>query len=363
MKDKRQEKLAGILVEYSVEVKKGDLVVVDYSDGTPLEFVREIQTACLKRGARSVRLRYSHSDLVYNFFRRADREQLNYFPRHELELMKTTDAYIGIGSPLNARTLSRIPAAVLSRRQRLLKPIQKERVENTRWVVTRYPTHGQAQAAGMSFEEFENFYFKACNIDWPRQSKRQEALRKLLLKSKEVRIKAPDTDLSFSIREMTAIKCAGKRNMPDGEVFTAPVNNSVEGHIRFNTPSLYQGKLFSGIRLGFKKGRVIEARAEAGEDSLEAILDTDRGARYIGEFAFGLNKEIRRPLLSTLFDEKIYGSIHLALGAAYKECDNGNRSAIHWDLVRRMEDGEIYLDGKPVQKKGRFVLPELKPLN
>jgi len=363
MKDKRQEILAEILTGYSVEVTKGDLVLIDYSDGTPLEFVREIQTACLKRGARYVGLRYSHSDLVYNFFRLADREQLGYFPRHELELMKKMDAYIGVGSPLNTRTLNRIPAELLSRRQRILKPIQKERVENTRWVITRYPTHAQAQEAGVSFEEFEDLYFKACNIDWSRQAKRQEVLRKVLLKSNKVRIRAADTDLSLSIKNMPAITCAGKRNMPDGEVFTAPIINSVEGCIRFNTPSLYQGKLFSAITLEFKKGRVIEARAEQGEDSLKAVLDTDRGARYIGEFSFGLNKKIHRPVLSTLFDEKIHGSIHLALGAAYLQCDNGNRSAIHWDLVRLMKDGEIHLDGIPVQKKGRFTVAELKPLN
>ncbi len=363
MKDKRQAKLARILVDYSVEVKKGDIVVIEYSDAAPIEFIREIQTRCLDQGAKYVKIEYSRADLAFNFLRRADRAQLNYFPRHRLEFMKSVDAYIGIGSPFNSKIMSEIPGKIISSRRRLLKPIQEERVENTRWVVTRYPSQSQAQEAGMSFEDFEDFYFKACNIDWEKVTRRVEKLKKLLDRSKEVRITAPDTELTFSIWKMGAIKCTGKRNMPDGEVFTAPEKKSVEGYIRYNTPSLYQGKLFSGVRFEFKKGRITNASADRGEEHLAAILDTDAGARYIGEFSFGLNKQIKRPMLSTLFDEKIAGSIHLTPGSAYKECDNGNRSAVHWDLVRRMGDGEIYLDGKLIQKKGKFVTPELKPLN
>ena len=363
MKDKRQTKLAQILVDYSTEVKKGDIVLIQYSDATPVEFIREIQTRCLDRGAKYVKIEYSRADLAFNFYRRANRQQLNYFPHHRLEFMKSVDVYIGIGSPLNNKTLSEIPGEILSSRQRLLKPIREERVDNTRWVVTRYPTHSQAQDAGMSFEDFEDFYFKACNIDWTKTSARVEKLKRLLDRSKTVRISAPDTDLKFSIKGMPAIKCVGKRNMPDGEVFTAPVKNSVDGYIRYNTSSLYQGKIFSGVRFEFKKGRITAATAERGKDQLEAILSTDRGARFIGEFSFGINKKIKRPMLSTLFDEKIAGSIHLTPGSSYKECDNGNRSAVHWDLVRLMNDGEIYLDGNLIQKKGKFIPAELKPLN
>ncbi len=363
MKDPRQKKLAKIMVDYSTGVKKGDIVMLEYADGTPVEFIREIQTLCLERGARYVRIGYADSDLVYNFYRRADESQLAYFPRHELEFMKQVDVSIGIGSPLNNRTLAGIPGEVLSARQRLLRPIHERRVEHSRWVITRYPNHSQAQEAGMSFEDFEDFYFRACNIDWEREARRQEKLKRLLERSQTVRLLAPDTDLSFSIEGMGAIKCEGKRNLPDGEVFTAPVKNSAEGYIRYNTPSLYQGKIFRGIRFEVKKGRIVGATAEGGEEHLSGVLDTDRGARYFGEFSFGLNRAIREPMLSTLFDEKIAGSIHLTPGKAYGECDNGNRSAIHWDLVRIMRDGEIYLDGRLVQKEGKFVLPELKPLN
>ncbi len=353
MKDKRQAKLARILVDYSTEVKKGDIVLVEYTDGTPVEFIRELQTICLERGALSVRLRYTNSDLVYNFYRRANREQLEYFPEDELRFMKKVSVYIGIGSPWNSKTLSAVPGEILSARQRLLKPIHDRRVDHTRWVITRYPTHGQAQEAGMSFEAFEDFYFRACNVDWEAVSKRQEKLKRLLDRTKTVRLLAPDTDLFLSIKGMPAIKCDGKRNIPDGEVFTAPVRDSVEGHIRYNTPSLYQGKLLEGVYFAFSRGRITEAKADRGGKHLEAILNTDPGARYIGEFAFGLNKKIRRPILSTLFDEKIAGSIHLTPGKAYSECDNKNRSAIHWDLVRIMKDGEIYLDGKLAQRPGK----------
>ncbi|MDP8235258.1 MAG: aminopeptidase [Candidatus Erginobacter occultus] len=363
MKDPRQKKLAKIMVEYSTEVKEGDIVMLEYADGAPIELIREIQTLCLKRGARYVRINYAASDLVYNFYRRADQRQLAYFPRHELEFMKKVDVYIGIGAPLNNRTLAGIPGEVLSARQRLLRPIQERRVEHSRWVITRYPTHSQAQEAGMSFEDFEDFYFRACNIDWEGEARRQEKLKRLLERSKTVRLLAPDTDLAFSIEGMPAIKCEGKRNLPDGEVFTAPVKVSAEGYIRYNTPSLYQGKIFRGIRFEVKKGRIVKASAEGGGEHLAGVLDTDRGARYFGEFSFGLNRAIREPMLSTLFDEKIAGSIHLTPGKAYGECDNGNRSAIHWDLVRIMKDGEIYLDGRLAQRKGKFVLPELKPLN
>jgi aminopeptidase len=251
----------------------------------------------------------------------------------------------------------------LSARSRLLRPILDQRVNHTRWVITRYPTQSQAQDAGMSFEEFEEFYFKACNADWAKESERQDALKRLLAKSTQVRILAPDTDLSFSIAGMPAIKCDGKRNMPDGEVYTAPVKTSAEGTIRFNAPTVYQGKVFSGIALEFKKGKIVKADAEQGGEHLADILDVDAGARYLGEFSFGLNRRIVRPMHSILFDEKIAGSIHLAAGAAYQICDNGNRSAIHWDMIRLMKDGEIYLDGVLVQKCGLFQLPELKPLN
>jgi aminopeptidase len=231
-------------------------------------------------------------------------------------------------------------------------------------VVTRYPTHAAAQEAGMSLDEYEDYLFSACCIDWNAESKKQARLKKLIDKTKEIRIVEPDTDLTFSIEDLPGIKCDGRLNMPDGEVFTAPVRDSVQGHITYNCPSIYQGKEFNGVRFEFKDGRIVKACAEAGmSGALNKILDTDEGARYIGEFSLGINPGIRRPMRNILFDEKIFGSIHFTPGQAYDECDNGNRSAVHWDLVRILSDGEIRFDGVLIQKLGRFVHKDLLVLN
>jgi len=363
MRDSRQRKLARILVEYSTGVASGDVVMLQYQTGTPVEFVREVQTAALRRGARCVRLVAVDEELEESFYRAASPAALAYFPKHELEFMESAQVYIGIGAPRNNRALGGVPAGTLGARQRLLRPILDRRVNHTRWVVTRYPTPAQAQDAGMSFADFEDFYFRACLIDWARIRERQEPLRRLLAAASEVAVKAPDTDLRFSVSGIGAVSCHGDRNMPDGEVYTAPVAGSVEGTIVFNTVCERQGRLVVNPRLVFRAGRVEDCGADRGAADLEAILSVDPGARVPGEFSFGLNRRIRRPTGNTLFDEKIAGSVHLALGSAYEDCDNGNRSALHWDLVRLCSDAEIRLDGVLVQTRGRFVLPELAPLN
>jgi aminopeptidase len=232
-------------------------------------------------------------------------------------------------------------------------------------VITRYPTIGLAQDAKMSLPDFEDFYFKACNIDWPGFARKITHLWKLVQRTDDVHLRSKDTDLRFSIKGVPAVKSEGLRNMPDGEVFTSPVRDSVQGYITYNTPSLYHGKEFNGVRLEFKDGKIIKAAAQTGsEQELNKILDTDKGARYIGEFAFGLNKNITQPMKNILFDEKIMGSIHFTPGNAYKDADNGNRSSVHWDLVKILKgDGEIWLDGRLIQKDGQFVVKELKGLN
>jgi len=248
--------------------------------------------------------------------------------------------------------------------QKLTKPLIDQRVKHTRWMVTRYPTHAAAQEAKMSLEEYEDYLFSACCIDWNAESKKQEKLKKLMDHTRKVRIVAPDTDIVFSIDGLPGIKCDGRFNMPDGEVFTAPVRDSVQGHIAYNCPSIYQGKEYNGVRFDFKDGKIVKAVAEGGlSAALNKILDTDEGARYIGEFALGINPGIRQPMRNILFDEKIFGSIHLTPGQAYDECDNGNRSAVHWDLVRILNDGEIWFDDMLIQKNGRFVHKDLLQLN
>jgi aminopeptidase len=247
---------------------------------------------------------------------------------------------------------------------KVVRPIVDQRVKHTRWVITRYPTHGAAQEAKMSLEEYEDYLFSACCIDWTAESKKQEKLKKLMDRTDRVRISAADTDLSFSIRGMPGIKCDGRCNIPDGEVFTAPVRDSVEGFITYNCPTVYQGKEFNTIRLEFRKGRIVSATAPGMDDELNRILDSDEGARYVGEFAIGVNPRITQPMRNILFDEKIFGSIHFTPGQCYDECDNGNRSAVHWDMVKLLSgDGEIWFDDVLIQKDGRFVQKDLKSLN
>ncbi|MDD5019058.1 MAG: aminopeptidase [Candidatus Omnitrophica bacterium] len=365
MKDPRIEKLADILVNYSTRVGKGDIVVIDFSGVRCLPLVEAIYEECLKKRARSVEYHFASEDLARKFYELADDAQLSYFPRHRLDAMKKANVYIGIGATENTQNFAGVEMAKMVRRQQVLRPISDRRVDHTRWVVTRYPTFGLAQDACMSLEAFEDFYFRACNIDWPDFAKKITRLWRMVGGAREIRIVSSDTDLRFSKKGIPAVKSEGLRNMPDGEVYTAPVKDSVEGYITYNVPSFYHGKEFDGVRLEFKKGRIAGASCRAGsETELRKILDADAGARYIGEFAFGLNKNIDTPMKNILFDEKICGSIHFTPGQAYKIADNGNRSSIHWDLVKILKgDGEVYLDGRLVQKNGKFVVRELKGLN
>lgn len=247
--------------------------------------------------------------------------------------------------------------------QKLTRPLIDQRVKHTKWVVTRFPTQGAAQEARMSLDEYEDYLFSACNIDWAVESRKMEKLKKLMDKTEKVRLKAPDTDLSFSIKGLPGIKCDGRYNIPDGEVFTAPVRDSAQGYLTYNCPTIYQGKEFNNVRLEFIDGKIVKASAGEMTDALNKILDTDEGARYIGEFSLGINPNIRTPMRNILFDEKIFGSIHFTPGQAYDEADNGNCSAVHWDMVRLMNDGEIWFDDRMIQKNGRFVVKELEELN
>jgi aminopeptidase len=246
-------------------------------------------------------------------------------------------------------------------------PVHTEvRVPQTKWCVLRYPTDSFAQAAGMSTAAFEDFYFDVCTADYAAMAEAQKPLVARMEAADRVRITAPGTELEFSIKGIPVIPCAGDRNIPDGEVFTAPVRESVSGTIRYNTQSRYQGKVFEGIEFEFKAGKIVRATANETEQ-LNAILDADEGARYCGEWAIGVNNRVREPMLDTLFDEKIGGSFHLTPGQAYEIADNGNRSRIHWDLVLIQRPdyggGEIYFDGELVRKDGRFVPDDLQGLN
>lgn len=365
MKDPRLSRFAEILVDYSTRVGKNDVVLINAVGLESAPLVKELHELCLKRGAKYVEYAFSVPEIDLAFFNIANKRQIAHFPQHKLDFYKMLTVYIGIAAGDNTMVMTNARQEVVVARQKVTKPLIDQRVKHTRWVVTRYPTHAAAQDAKMSLDEYEDYLFSACCVDWAVESRKQEKLKKMIDNTDMIRIVAPDTDISFSIKGLPGVKCDGRLNMPDGEVFSAPVRDSVEGHIAYNCPSIYQGKEFNGVRFEFRKGKIVRATADAGmSDALNRILDTDGGARYIGEFSLGVNPGIRRPMRNILFDEKIFGSIHLTPGQAYDECDNGNRSAVHWDLVKILTGGgEIWFDGVLIQKDGIFVHNKLLDLN
>lgn len=364
MKDPRLRKMAEVLVNYSARVQPGDVVLISCAgmEGAPL--VKELYALCLEKGAKYVEYDFTLPDINRYFYNCATSEQLSYFPEHKLEFMKKVDVYIGLAASDNSMVMAQANQASMIAWSKVVRPIIDQRVKATRWVVTRYPTHGAAQEARMSLDEYEDYLFDACCMDWEEESRKQDALKACMDAADRVRIVSGDTDLSFSLKGLPGIKCDGRLNIPDGEVFSAPVRDSVEGYITYNCPTVYQGKEFNNVRLEFERGRIVRAFAPGMDDDLNRILDTDEGARYIGEFAVGVNPRIRVPMRNILFDEKIFGSIHFTPGQAYDECDNGNRSAVHWDMVKILTgDGELWFDDILIQKDGRFVHPPLLGLN
>ena len=364
MNDPRIREFARVLVDYSTRVREGDVVLINAAGLEALPLVKELYVLCLERGARYVEYGFSVADIDRYFYNNATPQQLEFFPQHKLDFYKTVTVYFGIGAGNNSMVMANARQESVVAYAKVTRPLVDQRVKHTRWCVTRYPTHAAAQEARMSLDEYEDYLFSACCIDWEAESKKQQKLKELMDRTSEVRIVAPDTDLSFSIAGFPGIKCDGRLNMPDGEVFSAPVRNSVRGYIRYNCPSIYQGKEYIGVRFEFSEGKIVSATADGGmTESLNTILDADEGARYIGEFAIGVNPGIRQPMRNILFDEKIFGSIHFTPGQAYDECDNGNRSSIHWDLVKILTEGEIWFDGQLIQQNGLFVHGDLRELN
>jgi aminopeptidase len=276
------------------------------------------------------------------------------------------NAYLALRGSNKITELSDVPVDRLKFLAKKMRPVQDQRVKMTKWVVLRWPTPSMAQLAGMSTEAFEDFYFDVCTLDYRKLQGGMKALKRLLEKTNRVEVKGPGTDLRFSIKGIPAVICGGDRNIPDGEVFTCPVRDSVQGHVTFNVPTIYQGMSFDGIRLEFRDGKIVDATSNQTA-KLNEILNSDPGARYIGEFSLGFNPYILQPMRDILFDEKIAGSFHLTPGQAYEEADNGNRSQVHWDMVsiQRPEygGGEIYFDGKLVRRDGEFLPKVLRSLN
>ncbi len=365
--DERVKQLAKNLVQHSCEVKKGEKVYIHYvgsaTEDLAMQLIREVY---VQGGIPFPH--YTSSKVQREMLLNATEEQLKIMAEIDAAEMKQMDCYIGVRGTDNVSELSDVPAEKMQMYSKLyFAPVHQDvRVKETRWVVLRYPNESMAQLSNMSTVAFENFYFDVCTFDYKKMGEAMIPLVEYLDRTDKVRITGEGTDLTFSIKDIPAIPCAGNMNIPDGEIFTAPVKDSVNGVLTYNAPSLYEGVTFENIRFVFKDGKIIEATANDTK-RLNEILDTDEGARYIGEFAIGVNPYILHPMKDTLFDEKIKGSIHFTPGNCYDEAPNGNSSNIHWDLVmiQRADygGGEMYFDDVLVRKDGKFVIPELEPLN
>ncbi len=364
MHDARFDKLAKLLVEYSTTLKRGETVLIeafDAPDEMSIALVRAARAAGALPFTQLQNARVSRELALH-----ATERQLNLTAIHELARMKKMDAYIAIRGSHNITELSDVPADQMKLLAKKMRPVQDQRVRKTKWVVLRWPTPSMAQLAGMSTEAFEDFYFDVCTLDYRKLQPGMKALKALMEKTDRVEIKGPGTDLRFSIKGISSIICGGDRNIPDGEVFSCPVKDSVEGFVTFNAPTIYQGIGFDGIRLEFENGKIVGATSNQTK-KLNKILDSDPGARYIGEFSLGFNPYVMHPMRDILFDEKIAGSFHFTPGQAYEEADNGNRSQIHWDMVSIQRPdyggGEIYFDGKLIRRDGEFLPKQLRSLN
>jgi aminopeptidase len=364
MTDPRYAKLSQLLVKYSLGLKKNERILLDMVD-VPDEFTIQLMRAARRAGAIPL-VETRHTRVTREIVRGINSPQAALVREVELFRLKRVQAYIAVRGSDNASESSDVPSGLMALYSKAIRPLLDYRVNKTRWCVLRWPSPSMAQAAGMSTEAFEDFYFDVCTMNYPKMARAMIPLQKRMNRADRVRLTAPGTDLRFSIKGIGALLADGKRNIPDGEVFSCPVKDSVQGVIQYNTPTLYAGTRFENVRLEFKDGRIFQAAANNCK-RLNEILDTDPGARYVGEFSLGFNPYILRPMCDILFDEKIAGSLHFTPGQAYAQADNGNRSAVHWDmvLIQRKDwgGGEVWFDDQLIRKDGLFVPRDLQALN
>ncbi|MFH2085593.1 MAG: aminopeptidase [bacterium] len=351
--------LARVLLDHSLKIKSKEKVLITVSElGMPLG--KAVFLEVLKRGAYPL-FDIEASGVSYDFYTEANKWQLAYVPKEIVAAkIKWADAYVRIVAEANTRELAQVDQVKLAARSKLLRPLLDPMIDSDRWVLTFYPTDGMAQEAGVSTEWLRDFYYDACLVDYQKMEKELKGLEKLMDEGSEIHVKGKMTDLYVDIRGRLAQACFGTRNVPDGECFLAPVTKGVNGEVYFDLPTLAYGTEVRGIHLEFKDGKVIRTAAEQGERALLAMLNTDPGAKYLGEFAIGANFNIKRAMLNTLFDEKIGGTVHMALGRAYRERRGGgeNESEIHWDIVKnmRLPGSVLTVDGKVVLKEGRLLI-------
>lgn len=363
--DPRYDKLAEVLVKHSTALKPGEKVLIEVSDVPDAMVIALIRAARRAKALPFVQLQ--HGRVAREMAIGAVKDQIAVAAEIEMARMKKMDAFIAIRGSDNSTEMSDVPPEKMKMIAATMRPVMNHRINKTRWVVLRWPSASMAQLAQMSTEAFEEYFFRVCTVDYGKMRRGMDALKALMDSTDLVHIKGPQTDLRFSIKGIGSVICGGDRNIPDGEVFTAPVKRSVEGHVRFNVPTIYHGTVFEDVHLEFKNGRITGASAGRNTGKLNSILDADAGARYIGEFSLGFNPHILHPIRDILFDEKIAGSFHFTPGQAYEVGGNGNRSQIHWDMVciqcADYGGGEVWFDGKMVRRDGIFLSPELKSLN
>ena len=368
MKDPRIDELAKVLTQHSCELKPGEKVLIEAFDLPEPDLVCSLVEQARQLDAIPI-VSWKSNEILRSLYSSGNADSLKLMGELETHTMSQMDAYIGIRGAANSDQFSDVPGAQMDlMTEHVWQPVHIDiRVPKTKWVVLRYPTHSMAQAAHMSTPAFEDFFFDVCTADYAAMGRNQEPLKELMLATDEVRIVSPGTDLTFSIKDIPVVPCAGDRNIPDGEVFTAPLRESLNGVIQYNAASRYQGVVFENIRFEFQDGKIVDATCSGQTERLNEILDTDEGARYIGEWSLGCNNRVKHPMLDTLFDEKIGGSLHLTPGNAYDTADNGNRSRVHWDLVLiqtpEYGGGEIWFDGQLIRQDGRFLPDQLQPLN
>ena len=355
--DLRTRKLAQLAVRYSVNVKPGEKVIISGgSEAIPflVELYKEI---ILKKAIPIVRINLP--DVNDFFYKYANKEQIEFFPKYWMDTVKEAQAYIGVSSELNTRELTSADSKKIGARRKIMHPISDYIVntpEKIRRVSIAYPCISLAQDAEMSLLEYENFVYNACLIDWQKFGKRLDQINNVFEKGKKVWLIGENVDLKFSIERKNSVADKGKENMPGGEIFMAPVRESLEGWIKFEYPAIRNGKEITDVFLKFEKGKIIESKASKNEDFLKEMINTDENSCYVGEFGIGCNPKVNRFTKDLLFDEKISGTIHLALGMAYKQNGGGNDSALHWDIVKDMHKAKIILDGKVVQEKGEWKI-------
>lgn len=360
MNDNRITKLAELVLNHSVQIKEGETLYIEWKGNYTTEFVEELIRQTVLRGATPFWV-FHDDKLLRAAVEKASSAQMIQYAKLHTQLMDSSQCYVAINGSDNPFEMSTVPSKQGDMFAKLFaKPVHLDRrIKNTRWCVLRWPSLAMAQLAGMPHKEFTDFYFDTCLVDYKEMSKKMDPIAKLMAKTDKVRIVAPDTDLTFSIKNIPVVKCDGHLNIPDGEIYTAPVADSINGTIKFNSPALYRGAIFTNIKMTFKNGLAEKITCDGDDRGLNNIFSLDEGTRRCGEFAVGLNPKITRPMKDSLFDEKIDGSIHMAMGQCYENAENGNRSAIHWDLVLIQTPayggGELYFDGKLIRKDGKFL--------